>query len=139
MARSAQKRRGPPPFQVEPYRVTRALVEARRLISSPNSWWRGGYQSGKGHMCLEAAIRDASEGDRFLAFDAMRVMREVLGIRHVHSCGTELVGMGRQPSRILSLFDWNDVPGRTQQQVLDALDQGIAAAEWIMQPREVLL
>lgn len=131
-------RRSPPPFHTEPNQVVRALIEARRLISSPGSWWRGSYQSDKGHLCLEAAIRDACEGDRFLCRDAMRVMREVLGIPHVYSYGTEIVGRGRQPKRILSLFDWNDAPGRTQQQVIDALDQGIVGADGIMRPREVV-
>lgn len=135
--RDGESKRGPKPYHTSPDRVVEALRTARNLISNPSKWWRGSYQSGRGHQCLEAAIRDACNGDQYLTFDAMRVMREVLGIRHVHSNGTELVGRGRQPSPIRSLFDWNDAPGRTHDEVLAALDDGAASAEWIMNPREV--
>lgn len=123
------------PFQSTPDRVIRVLQDARRLLASPERWCRGRLAQGCDgrhrkvvapdvhSFCLEGAILCAASEDPAAEKDAQRVLREVIGIPR---------GCCR------ALFDWNDALTRKHAEVIQALDDAIENAEWIMQPREVL-
>lgn len=113
--------RAPSPYQSTPDRVIAAFQEARRLIATPQQWCRGKLTNGGQRLCLEGALRAATDGDPATLSDCMRVLRLMLGIPHDH---------------IRALFDWNDVPGRQHAEVLEVLADAAANAEWFMSPGE---
>lgn len=114
--------RAPSPYHSTPDAVVRAMIEARRLIGSPEQWCRARTRDADQRMCLEGALRSATAGDPATLQDCFRILRLLLGIPR---------------DRIRALFDWNDEPGRRHADVLRVLDDAARRAEWIMTPGEV--
>lgn len=114
--------RAPSPYHSTPDAVVRALIEARRLIGSPDRWRQGTLLDCAGRMCIEGAIRKATVGEPDVMRDCMRILRMILGIPH---------------NRIRALFDWNGQPRRRHSEVTRLLDDAAERAEWIMCPGEV--
>jgi len=104
------------------------LQYARTLLERPDGWTQGvGARDASGEpvspydpracrFCLFGALERAGKvvGDRDALHAAYALVCAVLGFRF--------------PSESLFLIDWNDIPGRSQRDILELLDRAIARA-----------
>lgn len=100
-------------YKFSPAAAVLILGGAAALIRD-KGWTQGRLRDQGGSLCIEAAIRDAGGDDATGIQTAMACVRYALNIPH---------------DTIRSLFDWNDVPGRRESDVLDALAGGEEEAE----------
>jgi hypothetical protein len=93
----------------EPATVPEVLRAAAGLIEPEGAWVDGWSGNNKTCFCAVSAIRSASGHRGIIADPAIDALRDSLGVRFV-------VG-------------WNDVPGRTQAEVVAALRKAADLAE----------
>jgi hypothetical protein len=78
------------------------LLRAKRCIEE-HGWNQGGYESADGRVCALGALLKTGWGVGKARMFLLRVVDAVI-------------------------YDWNDTPGRTIEEVYDALDRAIALA-----------
>lgn len=91
----------------------RILREASALLTPPGNWCQDKAMRGAA-CCLLQALQSVPSANNGRAY--MRAYRAVAYL----TTGDSSVG---------SIVTWNDAPGRTHAEVLDALDRAIAHAE----------
>lgn len=81
------------------------LVAAKNLIISPENWLQAEASNGKGGYCIIGALQAAGGDSSFITgLQAENCLRNVI---------------------CQSIVDFNDAPGRTHKEVLDAFDTAI--------------
>ena len=95
------------------------LKAARELLTPKGAWTQWDYARDKNGMSVPSS---QDEAKCFCLLGAiLRVSREsgcLVGLTKVEAKLSKVVG---------NYIDWNDAPGRTQQEVLDLLDKVIEA------------
>jgi hypothetical protein len=87
--------------------VTAELIRARNLLEQPMGWRQpGGCGGRKGRYCTILALSDTDTGRK--AQDALKAQ---LGVKF-----------------LLDVYNWNDAPERTVEEVLHLYDRAIANA-----------
>lgn len=109
--------------QMELSEETKILMAAREALEK--GWCQGALRTIDGKYCLSGAILLAGGG-----FGAGRGPIEDDRLREKLSPSfklvTQAVGLGKGKSPGWSIPMWNDVPGRTREEVLAAMDRAIA-------------
>jgi hypothetical protein len=106
--------------------VAATLAEARKLIAQ--GWTQGAFyddEDGRGCYCLAGAVGAANAGPVRLAKGRVKVIfySRIESIQSLSDC---LGGKGRGHDAVGLVTEWNDTPGRTQEDVLALIDQAIA-------------
>lgn len=93
------------------------LVAARNMVQK--GWWHSPDGCREGHVCAGIAIMDAAPSHEVFGFEreAYRTLASILGLDIACGAGID----------ILPIYQWNDAPGRTVEEVLAAFDKAIAA------------
>lgn len=80
------------------------LIAARKIIETPEKWWRGQRKPKPGQRCIYGAIHAVED---CVARPAVyRRLQKVVGVERLN--------------------EWNDAPGRKHAEVLAAFDKAIA-------------
>lgn len=102
-------------------KTSEVLLAARELIATPEKWTCGNYAK------TSAGVAVSEDDDLAIAWCAMGAIRHeapdreaIMSARHV----LERV----LPSRSSTVADWNDAPGRTHAEVIEALTKAAALA-----------
>jgi len=108
--------------------VAATLAEARKLIAQ--GWTQGAFyddedEDGLGCYCLAGAVGAAEAGSVRLAKGRVKFIfySRIKSIQSLSDC---LGGKGRGQDAVDLVTEWNDTPGRTQEDVLDLIDRAIA-------------
>ena len=106
--------------------VAATLIEARKLIAQ--GWTQGAScddEGGRGCYCLAGAVGAAEAGSVRLAKGRVKFIfySRIKSIQFLSDC---LGGKGRGHDAVGLVTEWNDTPGRTQEEVLALIDQAIA-------------
>ena len=106
--------------------VAQVLTEARKLIAQ--GWTQGCYHDvddGLNCYCLAGAVGAAEAGSVRLAKGRVKFIfySRIKSIQSLSDC---LGGKGRGHDAVGLVTEWNDAPGRTQEDVLALIDRAIA-------------
>ena len=106
--------------------VAATLAEARKLIAQ--GWTQGAFyddEDGRGCYCLAGAVGAAEAASVKLPKGRVKFVfySRSKSIAALSAC---LGGRGRGAGAVDLVTEWNDAPGRTQEDVLDLIDRAIA-------------
>jgi hypothetical protein len=97
--------------------IRNVLIRARRLVRAKGGWTQDSYAKDKDGKSTAPTMQSAT---CFCALGAIKRAKAELGLDECDSVGTVLF-------RVVGYIpEWNDVPGRTQAEVVDAFTKAIA-------------